>query len=110
MRLIQKHTKDTEMKLPVLPADKSMHVIYGAAVSLVFQWIGTLIVAQGVQTFVSPKELGALASAVFGIAKELLDRELNARAMARGEKPPHSVELTDFLATVVGGVVVALAP
>jgi hypothetical protein len=99
------------VNIPVIPQDKANHVIYGAAISLAFQWLAVLLHAQlGITPFVGPKQIGAIASTVFGIAKELADRELNLRAVAAGLPPPHSVELKDFLATVAGGLLVALAP
>lgn len=99
------------MKIPVVPLDSANHALYGAAVSLAFQWLAVLLKTKfGIDPFVGPKQIGAIAAAVFGIAKELADRELNRRAVAVGRAPPHSVELKDFLCTVAGGLLVALTP
>lgn len=77
-------------QLPVFPADKANHFVYGALIGAAAAYFG-------------PK--GALMAAlVAGAFKELFDAIANYRAGS----PVHGVELEDFLATTAGGATVAL--
>lgn len=89
------------MSLPTLPADKAMHVIYGAATASL---AGLLSVHFGIQ----PAGLVALAAAAaVGVLKEAADLIANRRAEAAGLLPPHGVEWQDAAATAIGGALVA---
>lgn len=92
------------MQLPMLPADKANHAIYGTVVFLV----AALLVARAGQPGVA-HHIGLLAVATAGVAKELLDRWLNRRAVARGQAPVHGVELLDIVATAAPAVALWLA-
>ncbi len=87
------------MKLPVIPQDKANHFIYGAAVGLasVFALRDTVFAEW---FHVTP----ILAAGVLGVAKEALDYHLNKK-----NPGTYSVSAMDVIATVLGGVVVALA-
>jgi hypothetical protein len=93
--------------LPQLAADKANHVVYGVAINLAAQKVAvTLTLLFGIDTGLQPKDIGLLASAAFGVGKELVDLALNRIAIARGLKPIHGVEPMDALATFSGGLAI----
>lgn len=94
------------MKLPVIPADKANHLIYGAGIALVVQAIVLWLVQHhGLHLPIGmrPGDIGLGAAAAFGAGKEAIDRLLNLRAVRAGRKPPHGVDPLDALATLAGG-------
>lgn len=80
--------------LPLIPQDKANHIAYGAAIATVTLVASLLL---GVH-----QAHGALIAAglvaIVGAAKEVMDRR----------DPAHTPEVNDFLATLAGGVLVAL--
>lgn len=89
------------MQIPQLPADKAAHAIAGACI---FAAIGGAAALAGFGDYA--RYAGACAAAGAGVLKELSDYRLNQRAIARGEQPPHGVELLDLAATVAGALFV----
>lgn len=96
------------MSLPMIPADKANHMIYGSGIALVAQTAATPILLHfGIDpNVVRPKDIGLAASAMFAGGKEAADWVLNRLAVRRGEKPRHGVEPLDALATVAGGLAI----
>ena len=89
------------MNLPLVPADKAQHFIYGLAIALVAMY-GALVIfgiPRGNAEFI-----GLAASVVFGFGKEAADHLMN-----RKNPGTHTVSVGDALATVAGGVVVLVA-
>ena len=80
--------------IPVIPADKANHALYGAALACAgsFHSVAAAIAA----------------CALAAVVKEALDYLRNRRALAAGLMPPHGVELADALATAAGGALVVL--
>ena len=90
------------MMLPQLPADKANHAITGAAIFSAALWLARMA---------APSHAVWIAGAavlIAAVGKELSDWIINRRAIARGEPPPHGVELYDALATCAGGALAAL--
>ena len=92
------------MNLPLIPQDKANHAANGAAAAAV---CASLVTVAGAPPWASALVGAALALAL-GLLKERLDMLANARATAAGQPPPHSVERGDVLATLAGGLLVAL--
>lgn len=87
------------MGLPMLPADKANHALYGAAIFLA---VGAVVA----HTPYAPaaRLAGVVAAFATGLLKEVLDARANRAAVARGEAPPHGVEGADVLATAGGAL------
>lgn len=92
------------MNLPLIPQDKANHAVYGAGLAAVG---ASLAVIAGAPPWAAAL-LGAVAAATLGLVKERLDARANAKALAAGHSPPHSVERGDVVATAVGGLLVAV--
>lgn len=91
------------MKLPMIPQDKANHALYGAAV---------YVLARAVASFFAPEYasvLGLVASAAFGLGKEVVDFWLNRQAAQKGQRAPHTPMPADALATAAGGFLCYLA-
>ena len=84
--------------LPTIPADKALHLIYGAAA-----WLAAAALATAAG-WPHPGLLGLAAAVLLGIAKEAWDWW---RVRRLGE--PRGVEWADALATAAGGVVLLIA-
>ena len=91
------------MSLPTLPADKANHVIYGACL---FAAAGAIAGHFGLP---HSRLIGVGVALAVGVAKEITDYLANRAAIARGEPPPHGVELADVIATVGGALLAAAA-
>lgn len=89
-------------QLPVVPADKAQHYLYG---SVLFLILGSL--ARWAEV---PYHLTVAGAAVAAIAvgKEALDLRANRAAAARGQLATHGVEALDVMWTLAGAAVVAL--
>lgn len=84
--------------LPTIPADKALHLIYGAAA-----WLAVAAGASAVG-LPSPGLIGLAAAVLLGVAKEAWDWwRVKRKGEARG------VEWADAVATAAGGLVVFLA-
>jgi len=83
------------MPIPIIPADKANHVVYGAAIAAVLSIILGPLPA-------------LLAAGLVGALKELADAVSNWQARRAGLVPMHGVEWLDFAATLAGGALVAL--
>lgn len=94
------------MNLPMIPQDKANHAIYGAAIFLV---TALLAAHAPIHLALSPAQLGLLAAAAGGAAKELSDYLINRRLARAGLPPTHGVEFLDAAATAGGGAVCYLA-
>lgn len=70
--------------------DKKLHLIAGFAVAVVVGWLMTPMT-------------GFMAGLIAGLGKEGYDLVVNYLAKRRGEKPPHSADIEDFLYTAIGG-------
>ena len=89
--------------LDKIPLDKSHHVIGGSIVATV---AACLAIYLG-----HPKlawQVAIVLPLIGGVAKELADYAANLKAAKAGQPAPHGVEFLDALATVLGGVPVAL--
>lgn len=91
------------MSLPVIPADKANHIVYGAALFAVGY---TFSVLAGHASHAL--QAGAALTLVFAVGKEAADWWRNRQARAAGLLPPHGVEPLDAVATCVGGALAAL--
>ena len=91
--------------LPMLPADKANHVLYGGLVFIVVAYLAAMI---GHST-ARARLAGLLAAAAFGLGKEARDWFANRKAVAAGEAPAHGVDGMDVLATAAGGALCWLA-
>lgn len=87
------------MNLPMLPADKANHALYGA---LVFLAAGAAAAQAGLP---HAGAIAMAASATAAVAKEATDYIANRRALASQAKPLHGVEWLDAAATAAGGAV-----
>lgn len=85
-----------------LPQDKANHFIYGALVFVAIFFVAHLLLP------VHAIGIALGATVVVGVAKELLDMWSNYKAKQNKVLPKHGVELWDAVATIAGGVVVAL--
>lgn len=88
--------------MPIIPQDKANHALYGALVFVATFFVAHLLLP----VYAIALALGA--TVVVGIAKELLDMWSNYKAKQNNILPKHGVELWDAIATIAGGVVVAL--
>ena len=82
-----------------LATDKANHLVWGFVLALA---VATLATRMGYPRAAAPA--GATAALLAGLAKEAWDWWANRRAAARGEAPPHSVEVGDLAATLWGGL------
>lgn len=89
-------------QLPVVPADKANHFVYGSALFLI---LGSL--AQWAEV---PYHLTVAAVAVAAVAiwKEYEDNAMNKSLAEQGQLPAHGVEYADVMWTLAGAAVVAL--
>ena len=94
------------MQLPVLPADKANHVVYGAAIVSACETVLPNVVLPVVGTHVFWHSL--VVCAAFAVGKELVDLALNTLAKKKGLAPSHGVEPLDAVATVAGGALIVL--
>lgn len=79
----------------MISKDKLFHALAGAVVALAALIIGV------------PPHFAFVLSLAAGGLKELADWVSNNDAAEEGREPTHSVEFLDFVATGVGGLVVA---
>jgi hypothetical protein len=89
------------MSLPILPADKAAHLLYGyatAAVACVLAWVC------GVRAPAQLLVAALVAAVAVGLLKEAHDTLRNARAEEAGLDPPERVEFADTVATLAGGL------
>ncbi|MEO8804629.1 MAG: hypothetical protein ABI433_00990 [Burkholderiaceae bacterium] len=91
------------MNLPLLPADKANHALYGALIFIFVAWLCTELGHPH-----QARQAGVAAAVLVGCIKELIDWLANRRAVAAGLPPPHGVEARDVVATV-GGSLICLA-
>lgn len=96
----------------LIPQDKANHEVYGARLAAG----AGIIVAVALLSFKAQLvvAIGASSAAAFVIAaaagkvKEMMDDRANKKAVAAGEAPPHEVSRQDSVATMKGGLSVAL--
>lgn len=79
----------------MIPYDKALHIIYGAATFVAAHFFLSPMLAFSVVIFV-------------GVAKEAHDAWVNWQATGDISRGPHGVELVDCLATMGGGLLAAL--
>lgn len=87
--------------MPTIPHDKALHFIYGTLIFCVsylatFQW------------FQEPLWAAMALVALFAIGKEVADYWSNQQAIKQKILPTHGVEVMDAVATIAGGLVVAI--
>lgn len=87
--------------MPIIPHDKALHFIYGALIFCV-GYLGTF------QWFQAPLWAAMALVALFAIGKEVADYWSNQQAIKQKILPTHGVEVLDAVATIAGGVVVAI--
>jgi hypothetical protein len=95
------------MKLPMVPPDKGMHLIYGAFLSSLGA-AGAMLLAPTGHAVLAGLVAGPLTALAVGVGKEEWDRLSNQRAVAHGQQPIHSVERADAIFTVLGSVPLAV--
>lgn len=78
----------------MIPHDKALHIIYGAAIFAVAHF------------FLSPL-LALAVVALVGFAKEAHDAWVNWQATGDISRGPHGVEIMDWIATIFGGLLCA---
>ena len=88
------------MTLPLIPADRAQHFIYGALGYVAAAAVAALL---GWPQYAA--HAGLAAALLLGAGKELADARANALARAAGQPPPHGVQFADLVATVAGGLV-----
>lgn len=91
------------MSLPTIPHDKALHIIYGAAIFAASHGAMTLL---GHPAYAL--QVAFTLTAIFGVGKECIDHIANQRQRDAGLLPTHGVEPLDAVATVMGGVLVAI--
>lgn len=100
------------MPIHLIPQDKANHQVYGAriaAVAAAFTAAAlTLQGGPGAGALLWAAVAGLSCALLAGRLKEWLDARANAAAEAAGLPPPHGVERADIVATVWGGVTVAV--
>jgi hypothetical protein len=100
------------MSVHLIPQDKANHEAYGGRIAAVCATLAVLVCALSRHTrpwaLLAGGAVALLAVLAAGVLKERLDAAANALAAAAGEPPPHGVERADIVATVRGGVAVAL--
>jgi threonine dehydrogenase-like Zn-dependent dehydrogenase len=94
------------MKLPMVPPDKGMHLIYGAGLSALGAAVAMVLAPAG-YTILAGLVAGPLTALAAGAGKEAWDRFANKRAVAQGQPEPHTVERADAIFTVIGSVPLA---
>ena len=87
------------MNLPIIPADKANHFVYGACI---FTAVYACAVLAGLPHAVFIASAIAFAAALL---KEAFDWLSNKRAISSGLKPTHSVDFMDAVATIYGALV-----
>ena len=95
----------------LIPQDKATHEVYGArigAVAAAAAYVAAFAIGWPKYALPAAAAAAAVLALAAGLAKEQLDKRANARAHDEGLPPPHSVESADAVATLLGGVVVAL--
>lgn len=78
----------------MIPHDKALHIIYGAATFVAAYFFLPVWAALGAVVFV-------------GFAKEAHDAWVNWKATGDIQRGPHGVELMDWIATIFGGALAA---
>jgi hypothetical protein len=91
--------------LPMLPADKANHVLYGGVIFIAIAYLAAVVGHSPARARLA----GLLAAAAFGLGKEARDWFANRKAVAAGEAPEHNVDSMDVVATAVGGALCWLA-
>lgn len=89
------------MRLPVIPADKANHFLYGALIGIVVKLVCTFFGVGPVSLL-----LMLAAGGIIGFLKEVLDYRANKKAQAAGQAAPHGVERLDMLWTLYGSMAV----
>lgn len=84
-------------------ADKALHFVLGAAIALIV----ALLAWQVNKAYALGAGFGAALLA--GSAKEVMDAASRKASELAGEKPKHTFDVLDFVATAVGGAAVFLA-
>lgn len=100
------------MIFKLLDQDKANHEVWGARIGAV-ACVGAMVASNwsglpGSTMLAVGAAAAAGSAAAAGFLKERLDAKANAKAEAAGLEPAHSVERADAIATVQGGVAVAL--
>jgi uncharacterized membrane protein len=83
--------------------DKVLHFVAGLIVGSLVLIVARHFAPPPVHPF-----WAVLFAAAVGAAKEALDFYENTQAENKGEPPPHDVSVWDFLATMAGGLFVAI--
>lgn len=87
------------MKLPIIPADKANHLIYGALIFVL------VVVAVNLTPWaIWAPHAGVAGALLVGAAKEARDAWANRQAAKWRLPLPHSVSVADVGATVLGAV------
>ena len=86
--------------IPIIPHDKALHIIYGAAIFTVMFVLSHLSIPH-YEMYVA-----SAAVVVAAVAKELRDLWSNIQAKRLNLVPTHGVEVMDAVATIAGGIVV----
>lgn len=84
-------------------ADKVLHFVLGLAIALVVAFLAWQV------NKVYALAAGFGAALLAGAAKEVLDAADRKASELAGEKPKHTFDVLDFVATAVGGAAVFLA-
>lgn len=103
----------------LIPQDKANHEVYGSRIAAVFAVLvgllmhanefmgGVLTQFQGIQGLVMAASAACSALGA-GVVKEFLDRKENEKAKLDGLPLPHTAERADIVATLKGGLMVAI--
>jgi len=94
--------------LPVVLQDKANHYIYGSLISVIsmvimYMFLDSNFEHNSLMFYIAA--FGIISSAIMGTLKELHDLKSNKKAMLAGQKPANTVELSDIIYTVIGGVI-----
>ena len=93
------------MPLPMLPADKANHILYGAVMFMLVAYLATRLGMHGTHA----RTVGLLAAIALGLGKEARDWYANRKAAEADQAPAHNVDGMDALATAGGGCLCWLA-
>lgn len=80
-----------------IPKDKQMHFVAGA---IIFNFSIPISYLLGVDSIV----FGSILTLIGALGKEVFDFIHNDYLIRRNQKPKHSVEFMDFIATMLGAV------